>query len=336
MGSGGAVRARRARDAQALGAAIEGRAVRDPPATAREDASEVWRYAGKDGKATIVGFAGPNVAWVRDDTSTLAAAQGAGPARHRRRQRAARRDRQCRARRTASSCFRAATASTCSRRSGRPTARKRYRGGRRCASPGGRGQALLLRAERGDPRCAISRPRRRSTRRCARCPSASSGRVRRSVERAFDVVASVGAVRAKGFRARTAPLGGQRATLCRCRERGGPISGRVGLRLHFLDGGVVGGDRAVGVRNGGVRVFTAASALACRVADVLLHALLPRLNFLVPAAHLLAGREPSRMRVGLRALRGAGGELRRRGLRRPSARSDGRCGSEAAAAASRT
>ena len=49
-------------------------------ATAREDATEVWRYAGKDGKATLVGFAGPNVAWVRDDTGPVPAAPPAAPA----------------------------------------------------------------------------------------------------------------------------------------------------------------------------------------------------------------------------------------------------------------
>lgn len=38
-----------------------------PPA-AREDATEVWRYEAKDG-ALLVGFAGPNVAWTRVDTS---------------------------------------------------------------------------------------------------------------------------------------------------------------------------------------------------------------------------------------------------------------------------
>lgn len=35
------------------------------PGSAREDASEIWRYAGKEG-ALLVGFSGPNVAWVRD------------------------------------------------------------------------------------------------------------------------------------------------------------------------------------------------------------------------------------------------------------------------------
>jgi len=50
------------------------------PATAREDASEVWRYAGRDGTATIVGFAGPNVAWVRDDTAPVPASKAAIPA----------------------------------------------------------------------------------------------------------------------------------------------------------------------------------------------------------------------------------------------------------------
>jgi hypothetical protein len=50
------------------------------PATTREDASEVWRYAGKDGTAIIVGFAGPNVAWVRDDTGPVPVPKSAGPA----------------------------------------------------------------------------------------------------------------------------------------------------------------------------------------------------------------------------------------------------------------
>lgn len=48
------------------------------PAAAGEDASEVWRYAGKDG-AVLVGFAGPNVAWVRDDVPARSSA-GAGTA----------------------------------------------------------------------------------------------------------------------------------------------------------------------------------------------------------------------------------------------------------------
>lgn len=38
------------------------------PASAREQASEVWRYSGRDG-VTLVGFAGPDVAWVREDVS---------------------------------------------------------------------------------------------------------------------------------------------------------------------------------------------------------------------------------------------------------------------------
>lgn len=36
------------------------------PGTASEAATEIWRYAGRDG-ALVVGFAGPDVAWVRDD-----------------------------------------------------------------------------------------------------------------------------------------------------------------------------------------------------------------------------------------------------------------------------
>ena len=36
------------------------------PGAPREDATEVWRYAGKEG-VLLVGFAGPNVGWVRDE-----------------------------------------------------------------------------------------------------------------------------------------------------------------------------------------------------------------------------------------------------------------------------
>jgi hypothetical protein len=50
------------------------------PPTSREDASEVWRYGGKDSAAIIVGFAGPNVAWVRDDTAPMPAARPAATA----------------------------------------------------------------------------------------------------------------------------------------------------------------------------------------------------------------------------------------------------------------
>jgi len=46
------------------------------PGSAREDATEIWRYAGKDG-ALVVGFAGPNVAWVRG--APPAGADGAAP-----------------------------------------------------------------------------------------------------------------------------------------------------------------------------------------------------------------------------------------------------------------
>jgi len=38
------------------------------PPGAREDATEVWRYEAKDG-GLLVGFAGPNVAWVRVDAT---------------------------------------------------------------------------------------------------------------------------------------------------------------------------------------------------------------------------------------------------------------------------
>jgi hypothetical protein len=49
------------------------------PPTAREDASEVWRYADRGKNAIIVGFAGPDVAWVRDDASPAPAAKPAAP-----------------------------------------------------------------------------------------------------------------------------------------------------------------------------------------------------------------------------------------------------------------
>ncbi|MFO1323887.1 MAG: DUF4124 domain-containing protein [Burkholderiales bacterium] len=51
------------------------------PATAREEATEVWRYQAKDG-ALLVGFAGSNVAWVRDEAAprTPVAAKSAGTA----------------------------------------------------------------------------------------------------------------------------------------------------------------------------------------------------------------------------------------------------------------
>ena len=48
------------------------------PGTAREDATEVWRYAVKDG-ALLVGFAGPNVAWAREEAMPRAASPVAPP-----------------------------------------------------------------------------------------------------------------------------------------------------------------------------------------------------------------------------------------------------------------
>jgi len=49
------------------------------PATISEQATEVWRYSAKDG-ALLVGFAGPDVAWVRDEATARAAAPpSAGP-----------------------------------------------------------------------------------------------------------------------------------------------------------------------------------------------------------------------------------------------------------------
>src|SRR4030095_14606436 len=47
--------------------------IRQP--TAREDATEVWRYAERGGAAIIVGFAGPTVAWVRDDSAPVPASK---------------------------------------------------------------------------------------------------------------------------------------------------------------------------------------------------------------------------------------------------------------------
>ena len=46
------------------------------PASAREQASEVWRYAGRDG-VMLVGFTGPEVVWVRED---VASRDGESPA----------------------------------------------------------------------------------------------------------------------------------------------------------------------------------------------------------------------------------------------------------------
>ena len=45
------------------------------PGGAREEASEVWRYALRDG-TMLIGFAGPNVAWVRDEPALRAGASG--------------------------------------------------------------------------------------------------------------------------------------------------------------------------------------------------------------------------------------------------------------------
>jgi Domain of unknown function (DUF4124) len=56
---------------RARGAPIEIR-----PASAREEATEVWRYVVKDG-SMLVGFAGSNVAWVRNEAAVRAAAPAA-------------------------------------------------------------------------------------------------------------------------------------------------------------------------------------------------------------------------------------------------------------------
>ena len=49
------------------------------PATTGEQATEVWRYSAKDG-ALLVGFAGPAVAWVRDEGQPGAVAPAPPPA----------------------------------------------------------------------------------------------------------------------------------------------------------------------------------------------------------------------------------------------------------------
>ena len=49
------------------------------PGAAREEASEVWRYAVKEGNI-LVGFAGPNVAWVREEGRTRAGPAASAPA----------------------------------------------------------------------------------------------------------------------------------------------------------------------------------------------------------------------------------------------------------------
>ena len=60
---------------RARGAPVEIR-----PASAREDATEVWRYLAKDG-ALLVGFAGSNVVWVRNE-AVRAPAPASAPAPH--------------------------------------------------------------------------------------------------------------------------------------------------------------------------------------------------------------------------------------------------------------
>ena len=47
--------------------------------TQRDNATEVWRYAPREGVALLVGFAGSNVAWMRDDTAGRESAAGAPP-----------------------------------------------------------------------------------------------------------------------------------------------------------------------------------------------------------------------------------------------------------------
>lgn len=48
------------------------------PGSTREEATEVWRYLGAQGASTLVGFAGGDVAWVREEGRSAAAA-GSSP-----------------------------------------------------------------------------------------------------------------------------------------------------------------------------------------------------------------------------------------------------------------
>jgi len=47
--------------------------------TQRDNATEVWRYAPREGTTLLVGFAGSNVAWMRDDAAARDSAAGSIP-----------------------------------------------------------------------------------------------------------------------------------------------------------------------------------------------------------------------------------------------------------------
>ncbi len=47
--------------------------------TPRDNATEVWRYAPRDGVTLLVGFAGSNAAWMRDDTAGRGGTAEASP-----------------------------------------------------------------------------------------------------------------------------------------------------------------------------------------------------------------------------------------------------------------
>lgn len=47
--------------------------------TKQDDATEVWRFAPRDGVTLRVGFAGSNVAWIRDDAAAREGAAGSPP-----------------------------------------------------------------------------------------------------------------------------------------------------------------------------------------------------------------------------------------------------------------
>src|SRR3982751_4395085 len=73
MGGGGARCAGGPRHPEALVLRSRGAPAEIRPGAPREDATEVWRYAARDG-AYLVGFAGGNVAWTREEGGARAAA----------------------------------------------------------------------------------------------------------------------------------------------------------------------------------------------------------------------------------------------------------------------
>ncbi len=50
------------------------------PGSARDQATEIWRYAAARGNVTLVGFAGPDVSWIREDVAVASLAPPPPPA----------------------------------------------------------------------------------------------------------------------------------------------------------------------------------------------------------------------------------------------------------------